>query len=642
MNKYYKQISENNNKFLLENLNYIDEINMSNPSIDYLKSSKNKIIDRITKLQENQILSVCEIGFGCGFNFLTIIDIWSKTTKAYGCKLSYFSIEKHPISQKQLQNIHSQLKVTNNYAKLLLSQYYLLLQGYHRINIAKDITLTLAIGDYSDKLKDLNFSFDIWFVNYLNSYPDYFNYINKNSQKNASAISYSSNHLCNLLNSTSTKQIEEISENKFICHEILELANKSYQIKQPQLARPKINHTQNIAIIGAGISGATTAFSLASRGYNVFVYEKNLAPALEASGNYQGMLYGSWSSFNNPMMELSSSAYRYAHYLITSLLEKYLEYNESGIIQLSHNQQQLIRNTQLLNTNFPPEFIQSLSHKEIEQISGNKLNINTSGIFFPKGLWLNPPSLVHKLLMHDERIKLLNNCEIKHFDYNNDSWFLYDSDGNLINQVSTVIVCNSFAANKFSQLKNLSIRKIRGQITLVQKPNNLKSVICGDGYITPHLNSLYTIGATFQFNDDDHLVRNEDHYANIDNFYDILPDTIQNIDQLSLSGQTSFRASPYDYLPYVGPIAKYDEFQYDFKKLAKDKNARFNIECNYYPNLFVNIGHGAKGMLTAPLCGEIIADYIENTIMSCSETLRKALHPNRLYIRELVKSNKIE
>ena len=50
---------------------------------------------------------------------------------------------------------------------------------------------------------------------------------------------------------------------------------------------------QNIAVIGAGITGITTAYSLLNRGFNVTVFDKNRYAAMETSFANGGQLSAS-------------------------------------------------------------------------------------------------------------------------------------------------------------------------------------------------------------------------------------------------------------------------------------------------------------------------------------------------------------
>jgi len=92
-------------------------------------------------------------------------------------------------------------------------------------------------------------------------------------------------------------------------------------------------------------------------------------------------------------------------------------------------------------------------------------------------------------------------------------------------------------------------------------------------------------------------------------------------------------------MPLVGPIADEKIFKKNYQKLALDANYWIEEPCHYLTGLFINAAHGSKGMLTAPICGEIIASYIDNNPIPCSEDLRHALHPNRIWRNQIIFKN---
>ena len=66
---------------------------------------------------------------------------------------------------------------------------------------------------------------------------------------------------------------------------------------------------KNIAIIGAGITGITTAYQLKERGYNVCVFDKNRYAAMETSFANGGQLsacnaevWTSWSTISKGIL----------------------------------------------------------------------------------------------------------------------------------------------------------------------------------------------------------------------------------------------------------------------------------------------------------------------------------------------------
>ena len=304
---------------------------------------------------------------------------------------------------------------------------------------------------------------------------------------------------------------------------------------------------------------------------------------------------------------------------------------------------------------FPSDFCRFVNSTEIANLAGLKSNdiidaidtINKNhdgGIFFPHGIWFSPQSLIKKLVDHPN-ITIHLNQNITHLlQLPDNSWQIVGNNrhttnsDNLIDTAPNIVLCNSYNINQFDQLSGLNLRKIRGQISIAPT-NNLKVIVCGTGYITPARNNECVIGATFNFTSLNTEVTNEDHIDNITKLQHILPDTAKNIDITTLKGKASIRVSTTDYLPLVGPIANESAFKETYKKLSLDSNYWIETPCPYLKGLFLNVAHGAKGMLTAPICGEIIASYINNTKAPCSEYLRQAIHPNRVWRNEIIKSH---
>ncbi|MBY0378898.1 MAG: FAD-dependent 5-carboxymethylaminomethyl-2-thiouridine(34) oxidoreductase MnmC [Burkholderiales bacterium] len=390
-----------------------------------------------------------------------------------------------------------------------------------------------------------------------------------------------------------------------------------------------------VIIIGGGISGASTAYSLATRGYHVTLYEKNTTLASEASGNPQAILYGNFSGDCTPMLELSLSGYQYTHNLITRELTLKKDYDTCGLIQLAYDDKTLKQHKQILSTNLAKNMCYLVTPAQIKSIAYENIKCE-SGLFFPYGLWVDPRILVNKLV-DKPNITVKLNTEIKDLIRKDDgNWQVITANGK-IDTATNIILCNSYDLTKFTQFNKIYLRKIRGQLSIIPRNNNLKTIICNNGYITPSNNNSYVIGASFKFNNVDSNIKYQEHLENLNNIKNILPQITTQINLDELQGRVSFRSSTTDYVPLVGPIANYDLFKTAYKDLAKDAKYSINTPCPYLEGLFVNVAHGSKGILTAPLCGEIIADYISNSPLPISEKLRKALHPNRFWVKEIIR-----
>ncbi|WP_458576417.1 hypothetical protein [Aliamphritea spongicola] len=78
-------------------------------------------------------------------------------------------------------------------------------------------------------------------------------------------------------------------------------------------------------------------------------------------------------------------------------------------------------------------------------------------------------------------------------------------------------------------------------------------------------------------------------------------------------GRVSHRCASADYLPIIGAAPDYNAFISDFDRLRKDSKWQFDCQAKYHPGLYVNLAHGSKGLITAPLGGELLADILNMT-----------------------------
>ncbi|MCC2625765.1 MAG: bifunctional tRNA (5-methylaminomethyl-2-thiouridine)(34)-methyltransferase MnmD/FAD-dependent [Burkholderiales bacterium] len=665
--EYYAQISWKDDKTPQSTL--FDDVYYSIASgpeeSNYVFIQHNNLIERFSKLQNNDIFIIGETGFGSGLNFLNVLNIWQNTVTSQA-KLFFISFEKYPLSPTDLKKINFDLP---NFEELE-KQYYLPLPATHRLSFSYNVYLNLVIGDVNETLKEQHFLADAWFLDGFTPTRNndmwnegVFLQIARLCKPNATFATFTANsivrknlqhigfHVIKDKGFSKREMLYGYLPDHSSGKEILSAASKldprsksGMTLQKPEMTYQKpwfarytnTNNDSHIIIIGGGISGAATAYSLARRGYKVTLYEQSKQLAAGASGNYQAILYNNFSVYHHPIQELSYSGYRYSHHLINSLLNSDAsEYANCGLIQLGFNDKEIKSQLELIKSNIPDDFCYLVGKSEIERITGTNVNYD-QGLYFPYGLWLNPQALVNKLV-DLPNIKVVLECKIDEIIQRGDYWQLV-TNGKILDSAANLILCNADSCDKFNVTKNLDLRKTRGQITIVKDNGNdrQRTILCGSGYIIPKCLGRYTIGATFSQKEIHTGITVEDNIQNIEAAC-LISDSFEQINPDNLAAQAAIRAAAFDYLPLVGPLANYEQFTSTYAKLAKDKNLYFKDECPYYKGLYLNVAHGSKGMLTAPFSGEIIADYIDNSPMPCSEKLRVSLHPNRLYIRELVK-----
>ena len=109
------------------------------------------------------------------------------------------------------------------------------------------------------------------------------------------------------------------------------------------------------------------------------------------------------------------------------------------------------------------------------------------------------------------------------------------------------------------------------------------------------------------------------------------------LDPAQLQGRAAFRCTSPDYLPIVGPLADPVAFSTTYSMLAKDARQVPAIACPWLDGLYVNSGHGSRGLITAPLSGELIAAWASGEPLPVPRAVAEACHPNRFTLRKLIR-----
>jgi tRNA 5-methylaminomethyl-2-thiouridine biosynthesis bifunctional protein len=110
----------------------------------------------------------------------------------------------------------------------------------------------------------------------------------------------------------------------------------------------------------------------------------------------------------------------------------------------------------------------------------------------------------------------------------------------------------------------------------------------------------------------------------------ISPAIFNSVQSQHAQGRVAWRSHTQDYLPLAGQML--DE------KALHAKPPRYNANASDLPwlnGLYVNAGHGSKGMITAPICAELIANLINSEPLVIEKNLASKLNPSRFLLKEL-------
>ena len=534
-------------------------------------------------------------------------------------------------------------------ARKHLAQYVALHPGFQRLVFAGGrIVLTLLIGDALELFGQLDTKVDAWFLDGFApaKNPDMWT---PELFAELARLSHASTTLGTF---TSTGYVRRrLNEAGFKMKRVPGLGKKWEVLKggfigtaetaeKPWFARPQQPVGERSAlVIGAGLAGCATAASLAQRGWQVTLLERHGAIAQEASGNPQGVLYLKLSAHGTALSQLILSGFGYTRRLLEHL-QRGLDWDGCGVLQLAFNAKEAERQAHLAQA-FPHDLLHTLDKEQAEARAG--ISLTSGGLFFPEGGWAHPPALCQWQANHPG-IRILPHHDVLQLRRAQGHWQAWDGE-QLLAEAPVVVLAGAGEVQRFPQTSQLPLKRIRGQITrLPQTPESqaLSTVVCAEGYVAPVRLGEHTLGASFDFNSLDLQPTAAEHAGNLQMLEDISADLAtrlhaETLQPETLQGRAAFRCTSPDYLPIVGPLADADAFADAYSALSKDARQIPDVACPWLEGLYVNSGHGSRGLVTAPLSGELLAAWVENEPLPLPRAVAQACHPNRFALRRLIR-----
>ncbi|MDT3314496.1 bifunctional tRNA (5-methylaminomethyl-2-thiouridine)(34)-methyltransferase MnmD/FAD-dependent 5-carboxymethylaminomethyl-2-thiouridine(34) oxidoreductase MnmC [Pseudomonas sp. rhizo66] len=619
----------------------------------YVFLEQNRLAERFAALPASGRLVIGETGFGTGLNFLCAWQLFEQHAVA-GARLHFVSVEKYPLSPADLKRALALWPELKPLADQLLTHYVAIHAGFQRITLANGrVTLTLLIGDALEQLPQLDAQIDAWFLDGFApaKNPDMwtaelFVELARLAAPGSTISTFTSTGwVRRLLNAAGFKMKRtpgighkwEILRGEFLGWPA-EVAPPVPD--KPWFARPAPIATERRAlVIGAGLAGCATASSLAARGWQVTLLERHETVAQEASGNPQGVLYLKLSAHGTALSQLIVSGFGYTRRLLETL-QRGTDWGDCGVLQLAFNAKEAERHAQLAEA-FPQDLLQWLDQPEAQARAG--VGVAHGGLYYPEGGWVHPPALCQAQAAQ-LKIELLNHCQALQLRKVDDQWQALDGE-RLLASAPVVVLAGAADIKCFAQSAELPLKRIRGQITRLAETAEsqaLATVVCAEGYVAPARLGEHTLGASFDFNSDDLTPTIAEHVGNLAMLEEISSDLVTRLHISeqpveNLQGRAAFRCTSPDYLPIVGPLADREAFLDTYSVLSKDARQVPDIACPWLDGLYVNSGHGSRGLITAPLSGELLAAWLDNEPLPLPRSVAEACHPNRFALRRLIR-----
>lgn len=557
----------------------------------------NHLPARFRQLPAHARFVIGETGFGTGLNFLEAAACFLAQAPA-DARLVFISTELHPLTAADLAQAHAHWPQHAALAGALQRLMPPACAGFHLLHPHPRIQLLLLFGDANTLLPELEVQADAWFLDGFAPdrnadlwQPGLFATLKRLSAAGATFATYTV--------AGSVKRT--LTDAGFLWHKQAGFGDKR-EMLAGQVAgdwQARLCQRPRVAVIGAGLAGATVAHRLASHGTEVSVFDGQ-GIAQGASGNLLGAIYTTPSAHFDTQNRFYQTAYLNAlgwlaeHSWPATATQGRL----NGIVQLPA-QQRLVKKQQeaLASGYWPPELLCAATGHP------------AGTVLFPRGGYLSPVDWCTHLLASD-RIGF-HPQQVHALRRTGSGWQLGSKTGAVLAEADAVILANAYAAQDFIPYR-LPLKRVRGQVTHVRATpasQQWQQLLCHQGFMTPACNGLHSVGASFDPKDGRLLLKAEDDLANLALLREWLPAVWQSLGGESLevvSARAGVRCMTPDYLPLVGAADPLD-----------------------LPGLYLDIAHGSRGLTTSTLAADLLASQLAGLPLPVDRTLAKALAPAR-------------
>lgn len=487
----------------------------------------NSVFDEIWEKKSE--FNVLEAGFGAGLNFLCAFKRFKNSNKF----LNFVSIEKTPITKDDLVKIYANFSELADVSGELLGAYPPLICGFHRLNLAPNVTLTLCFGDVAEVLDELSFNADAVFMDGFAPA--------KNEAMWSELVCAKIANLCALGASVCTYSasgaLKRALQNSGFEVNLLKGYGKKREMLRAKFtgerqAEGKIWFSRfdpaamivpkTALVIGGGVAGCVCAFKLRQRGLDVTIAEKRSDIALNGSGNHCGILMPLITKPTVNLGRMHMNAFlQAARFYERNLGAEEIEF--CGATDYAYEQKTLERFY---------EWHEFDADNGVFELKFDNEPYASAFIF--KGAKARPRKMCKAA---SAGIKTLLNCEFTGFEtLRGGAVRAHFKDGQSVDADMLVLAIGSESMELFADY-DIRLSSVRGQVTHIAPAVRTPVPFSAKGYVCPPAEGVQVIGATYDRNLFLDEPRPSDDEKNLADVAEFLGGKFAKSERLNLSGE---------------------------------------------------------------------------------------------------------
>lgn len=619
--------------------------------------------------------SVLDTGFGMGLNFLATWHAWRQDARR-PARLFYSAVDASPPEASELLRSAAPFPELAPLAAELAAHWHGLLPGVHRLPLDGDrVQLTLAIGDVLPALAELSGRCDTVFLD--GSDPAY--EPGMWSLTTIQAVARLARPGARL---ATRAEAPELRERLTACGFSVEgpssqaphrhglRARHEPRWHGRQRARPDapapVERAARCIVIGAGLAGASVAYSLAQRGWQVTVLDRAEHPAAGASGLPAGVVAPHVSPDDRALSRLSRAGVRATLNRARSLLREHVDFGTTGVLERHAPGERRLPSAWSNATDSVarrPDTFGATDPLTIDRAAhaGVPLDAEHSALWHARAGWIRPAALVRAMLQ-TPGVQWCGGAAAARFAAHGAVWRVFDAADVLLAEAELVVITAGFDSLALLQAAHGAappLHALRGQVAHGPMPGGPQDSalpafpVNGHGSLIAHLPGdapdsagWWITGSTFERANRRPEVLAADHAANHQRLAELLPRAGQVLTSAWHAPTTrawaAVRATLPDRLPAVGVWQPFnpsqsEENSADFGSPSADTAIISGAFSTPLPMQMLT-GLGARGLTLAVLCGEILAARLHGDPLPIERSLSKRLLAARWAARAVART----
>lgn len=535
--------------------------------------------------------TVAELGFGTGLNIAALLDLWRRT-RPEGGRLHIFSIEGFPLTAAEAARALGAWPELTEATEVLIADWPAATPGFHRVGLPGfDAVLDLAVGDAAWALEQWSGSADAWFLDGFSPAlnpgmwsPDVMALIAERSAPGARLATFT----------VAGAVRRGLAGQGFVVEKRPGHGRKRERLEArlPSVFEP--SPPPRVAVIGAGIAGASVVRALKAQGLRAAVFEGE-RPGAGGSGFPAALVTPRLDAGDHGIAALHAQALERAGDLYSAIPGAV---TGEGVLQLLQASRDAARFEKIARQPiWNDDDMAVLDDGAASAVAGEAA---AQGGLLMKGAFALRPAAVLSTWLSDGEMRA--DC-VRRLESAAGRWRLIGENDAVLGEVDAVVLAAGWGSSAlldgFDQTPRLS--PVRGQADWIDGDVTAHPMAWG-GYAVPTGQGVL-FGATHDRGDTDTAPRQDDSARNLATLEARLPELAKRIATAGpVQNRVAVRATTPDRLPVAGAL---DD------------------------GLYVLGGLGSRGFCVAPLLGEHIAALVLGQPSPLPRDLAARVSPRR-------------